>query len=64
MIEHMEQDAAEHMEQDAAEHMEQDAAAVVHPKDVDAGSMRFRMWCLGPFETIQQQPTFPTSQGE
>ena len=26
--------------------------AVVHPKNVEQESLKFRMWCLGPFETI------------
>ena len=29
-----------------------DSIAVVHPKNVEQGSLKFRMWCLGSFETI------------
>ena len=44
--------------------MDHDSTTVVHPLDVEQDSLKFRMWCLGPFETIQKQPTFQSSKGE
>ena len=44
--------------------MEHDSTTVVHPKDVEQESLKFRMWCHGPFEIIQKQPTFQNSKGE
>ena len=38
--------------------MDHDSSTVVQPKEVEQESMKFRMWCLGPFETIQKQPHF------
>ena len=44
--------------------MEHDSTTVVHPQDVEHKSLKYRMWCMGPFETIQKQPTFQRSKGE
>ena len=44
--------------------MDHDSSTVVQPKDVEQESMKFRMWCLGPFETIQKHPQFQESKGE
>ena len=44
--------------------MDHDSLTVVQPKEVEQESMKFRMWCLGPFETIQKQPQFQENKGE
>ena len=44
--------------------MDHDSSTVVQPKDVEQDSMKLKMWCLGPFETIQKQPQFQESKGE
>ena len=44
--------------------MDHDSSTVVQPKEVEQESMKFRMWCLGPFETIQKQPQFQENKGE
>ena len=44
--------------------MDHDSRTVVHPKEVEQESLKFRMWCLGPFETIQKQQQFQGSKGE
>ena len=35
-----------------------DSTIVVHPKDVGQMFFKFKIWCLGAFETIQKQLTF------
>ena len=44
--------------------MDHDSSTVVQPKDVEQESMKFRMRCLSPLETIQKQPQFQESKGE
>ena len=44
--------------------MDHDSTTVVHPKEVEQESLKLRMWCLGPFETIQKQQQFQESKGE
>ena len=44
--------------------MDDDSSTVVQPKEVEQESMKFRMWCLGLFETIQKQPLFQENKGE
>ena len=44
--------------------MGHDSSTVVQPNDVQQESMKFRMWCLGPFETVQKQQQFQESKGE
>ena len=44
--------------------MDHDSTTVVHPKEVEQESLKFRMWCLRPFETIQRQQQFQDSKGE
>ena len=44
--------------------MDHDSSTVVQPKEVEQESMKFRMWCLGPFETIRKQQQFQESKGE
>ena len=44
--------------------MDHDSSTVVQPKEVEQESMKFRMWCLGPFETAQKQSHFQENKGE
>ena len=44
--------------------MDHDSTTILHPKEVEQESLKFSMWCLGPFETIHKQPQFKESKGE